>query len=389
MCFFCRIRLKASTAAAVLAITLCLTVFGYAQSPGELSSLLEASGTFRPAQQESLRQELKRHAAVLEAQSAVVRLVAELVSPTVVHIEADISSREDTRYGRGMRVEEAGSGVIVQWGGKYYVLTNRHVIRSAAPQEIKLHLADGRCLNPLKVLDDADTDVAVLPVEAPDLAAAPLGDSDRLRIGDFVLAVGSPFGLSRSVTFGIISAKGRRDLRLGATSIRFQDFLQTDAAINPGNSGGPLVNLQGEVIGINTAIASNSGGNEGIGFAIPINMFMTVARQLVERGKASRAYLGVNLNSRFTSAMAAELGLPRLIGAHVTGITPNSPAQAANLKPGDVILQFDRTIIENDAHLVNLVGLSEVGRKVRLLVFRERKAIWVEVELAERGKFEP
>ena len=128
--------------------------------------------------------------------------------------------------------------------------------------------------------------------------AAPLGNSDALEIGDFVLAVGSPFGLSHSVTYGIISAKGRRDLKLGeqGTTILFQDFLQTDAAINPGNSGGPLVNLRGEVIGINTAIASNSGGNEGIGFAIPINMFMVVARQLIEQGVVTRAFMGVNLD---------------------------------------------------------------------------------------------
>ena len=163
------------------------------------------------------------------------------------------------------------------------------------------------------------TDVAVLAVSAPDLTAAPLGDSDRMEIGDFVLAVGSPFGLSHSVTFGIISAKGRRDLHLGEVdTVQFQDFLQTDAAINPGNSGGPLVNLRGEVIGINTAIASNSGGNEGIGFAIPVNMFMTVARQLIETGKVTRAFLGVNMLE-----VGVRSGDGRRVGAAPAGGRPH------------------------------------------------------------------
>ena len=138
-----------------------------------------------------------------------------------------------------------------------------------------------------------------MAVEAADLIPASLGDSDRMEIGDFVLAVGSPFGLSHSVTFGIISARGRHDLELGDATIRFQDFLQTDAAINPGNSGGPLCNLRGQVIGINTAIASNSGGNEGIGFSIPVNLFMGVARQLIDNGKVTRAFLGVTLDAKF------------------------------------------------------------------------------------------
>ena len=163
--------------------------------------------------------------------------------------------------------------------------------------------------------DDADTDVAVLAIEGSELVAATPGDSDRMEIGDFVLAVGSPFGLRNSVTFGIISAKGRRDLQFGNATVRYQDFLQTDATINPGNSGGPLCNLRGEVIGINSAIASKSGISERIGFAIPINMFLNVARQLIDTGKVTRAFLGVSLESRYGPAMAAELGLPNPMGA--------------------------------------------------------------------------
>ena len=228
-----------------------------------------------------------------------------------------------------------------------------------------------------------------MAVTAADLVAAPIGHSDRLEIGDFVLAVGSPFGLTNSVTFGIISAKGRRDLRLNEAVVKFQDFLQTDAAINPGNSGGPLVNLHGEVIGINTAIASKTGHNEGIGFAIPIDMFMFVGQQLIETGKVTRAFLGVNLNARFGPAMAAELGLPRPMGAHVTSVMPRSPAVAADLQAGDVILEFNHTPVEDDEHLVNLVSMTPVGKTVPLLVFRDRKAFTVMVEVGDRSKFEP
>ena len=174
---------------------------------------------------------------------------------------------------------------------------------------------------------------------------------------------------------------------MGDASVVFQDFLQTDAAINPGNSGGPLVNLRGEVIGINTAIASNSGGNEGIGFAIPIDMFMYVAGQLIDTGKVSRAFLGVNLDSRFGPAMAAEVGLPRPAGARVNAITPKSPAEAAKLQVGDVILQFNGVAVEDDGHLVNLVSLTPVGRKVTIVIFRNRAAMTLQVEVADRSKF--
>ncbi|MCE5303587.1 MAG: trypsin-like peptidase domain-containing protein [Planctomycetaceae bacterium] len=353
-----------------------------------LPAALQRPESTRPEQRAELQHELERNAKLLEAQSAVVRTVAKLVGPAVVHIEADIPTDAEAAFNR-RRLEEAGSGVIIQWKENFYVLTNRHVIRGAAPEGIRIHLADGRRLNPKKVLEDEKTDVAVLPIRASELVAAPIGDSDRLDIGDFVLAAGSPFGLSQSVTFGIISAKGRRALRLSEvdSSVEFQDFLQTDAAINPGNSGGPLISLRGEVVGINTAIASNSGGNEGIGFAIPINMFMAVGRQLIETGTVTRAFLGVNLNPRFGPSMAAELGLPRPVGAHVTGVRPGTPAEAAKLQVGDVILEFNHTPVEDDAHLVNLVSLTPVGKTVPLLIFRDRKPITILVEVSDRGKF--
>jgi serine protease Do len=225
-----------------------------------------------------------------------------------------------------------------------------------------------------------------MAVSAPELDAARLGDSNRMAIGDFVLAVGSPFGLSHSVTYGIVSAKGRHDLELGADEVRFQDFIQTDAAINPGNSGGPLINLRGEVIGINTAIASASGGNEGIGFAIPINMAKVVARQLIDRGKVARAFLGVKLDSNFDSERAAAVGLPNLRGTRISGIEPGSPAEQAQLQVDDIILSFGDVNITDDNHLVNVVGLTEVGKEVPVVIFRKRAALTVKVKVGKRNQ---
>lgn len=353
-----------------------------------IPAVLERRGNLSTEKRQELYQQLRSQASVLEAQANVVKTVAKLVGPTVVHIEADVAGRRATSLGQAYPVEEAGSGVIVQLDNRYYVLTNRHVIDNSNTANIRVRLADGRQLHPLQVWVDPDTDIGAMSLSAPDLQAAPIGDSDKMEIGDFVLAVGSPFGLRQSVTFGIISAKGRHDLNLGSagdTAIRLQDFLQTDAAINPGNSGGPLINLRGEVIGINTAIASNSGGSEGVGFAIPINMYMTVARQLVARGKVSHAYLGVTLDQNFGPAVAAELGLPRAIGARVIGLAKDSPALQAQIQNDDVILQFNNTPVEDDAHLVNLVNLTEVGTDVSLMVYRNRQTHVVHVRLGDRS----
>jgi serine protease Do len=379
----------------IVSVLFCSLVVGvvWAASAGSvlaqttLPAALERHGGMTAQRRAELYAQLREQAKVVEAQSAVVKTVAKLVGPAVVHIRAETKPRPGPQMGRGRRVEEDGSGVIIEWGGKHYVLTNRHVIRDAARTDVKILLADGRRLYPDKVWEDAETDVAVLAITGEDLSAAPLGDSDAMEIGDFVLAVGSPFGLSHSVTYGIISAKGRRDLDLGDSGVRFQEFLQTDAAINPGNSGGPLINLRGEVIGINTAIASNSGGNEGIGFAIPGNMFMAVAKQLIERGVVQRAFMGVRLEREFGPAMAAELGLPRPVGALVSGITPDSPAAAAKLQVGDVILEFNNHPVDNDSHLVNLVSIAEVGKSVPLLVYRGRQTFRMQIAVSDRQRF--
>jgi serine protease Do len=220
---------------------------------------------------------------------------------------------------------------------------------------------------------------------ATGLAAARLGDSDALEIGDFVLAVGSPFGLSQSVTRGIVSAKGRHNLNLGDEDLKWQNFIQTDAAINPGNSGGPLVNLRGEIVGLNTAIASASGGNEGIGFSIPVNIVSRTARALVENRDVPRGFLGVDLDRHFNQQRAAAVGLGRLVGTRVTRVRSQSPAEKADLRVNDVILEFNGVRIEQDEHLISLVKLAEVGREVELVVLRDGKLMRVRTEIGDAG----
>ncbi len=377
-------RMQASVVRAVLILACGVMVFTAPVRAAGVTTPGSQHPVTSPDERAALQRVVEQNAPLLEAQAAVVKAVAKLVGPTVVHIEADVPRRG---LMKSLQLEESGSGIIVQRNGRYYVLTNWHVYRNTTADGIKIHLADGRVLHPQRVLSDEETDVGVLSVEAADLIPATLGDSDRMEIGDFVLAVGSPFGLSHSVTFGIISARGRHDLELGDATIRFQDFLQTDAAINPGNSGGPLCNLRGQVIGINTAIASNSGGNEGIGFSIPVNLFMGVARQLIDNGKVTRAFLGVTLDGKFSAATAAELGMPRAAGTRVTSVTPGGPAAAAGLRVNDVILKLDGTPIDDDAHLVNLIGLTEAGKKVSLEIYREGKTIAVPVVVVDRSKF--
>jgi serine protease Do len=240
--------------------------------------------------------------------------------------------------------------------------------------------------NPTRIWSDSETDVAVMAIEsATGLAAARLGDSDALEIGDFVLAVGSPFGLSQSVTRGIVSAKGRHNLNLGDDDLKWQNFIQTDAAINPGNSGGPLVNLRGEVVGLNTAIASASGGNEGIGFSIPVNIVARTARALVENREVPRGFLGVKLDINFNQQRAEALGLGRLVGTRVSRVEPQSPAEKADLRVNDVILEFNGVRVEQDMHLISLVKLAEVGRQVELLVLRDGKLLRVMAEIGDAG----
>jgi serine protease Do len=337
-------------------------------------------------EREQLYKQVQRDAEILERQSTQLRRLTQLVRPTVVHID---TRKPALRPKNGKASEdEAGSGVITDIAGRTVVITNRHVVNRAELDNITIRLDDARELKPLRLWSDAATDIAVLEIEADDLETARLATDDPVQIGDAVLAVGSPFGLSHSVTLGIVSALGRRDLELGEEGVRFQDFIQTDAAINPGNSGGPLVNLRGEVVGLNTAIASNSGGSEGIGFAIPIRMVMFVARQLVETGVVSRAYLGVKLDNAFTQRAAQKLGMVRAVGAHVKEVTKGSPADAAGIRVDDVIVEFDGIPVEDDDHLVSLVSMTPTNSTVTLVVFREQGRLTLEMPVASRAQFE-
>ncbi|TWU51076.1 putative serine protease HtrA [Rubripirellula tenax] len=334
------------------------------------------------SQRERLFNELAEEFNTFDRLGHLVRRVSQLVKPSVIHIEAH--KTEGAGVSR-QSYDEAGSGVIITTAsGESWVLTNRHVIQGASPREILLRASDGREFYPNKVVSDASTDVAVMRIDVPDLPAARVGNSESIEIGDFVIAIGSPFGLSHSVTFGILSAKGRRDLSLGTQKIELQDFFQTDAAINPGNSGGPLLNLRGEVVGLNTAIASSSGGSEGIGFAIPINMAVAVAEQLATNGRLKRGYLGVTLDPDFTTADLISAGYDFLAsGALVKNVRTGSPAEVANLQRGDIIVEFDGRQVESDDHLVAQVGLTPIGKRTPMIIYRSGKRYRTEVSLTD------
>ncbi|HEX4128700.1 MAG TPA: Do family serine endopeptidase [Pirellulales bacterium] len=265
-----------------------------------------------------------------------------------------------------------GSGVIIDPSG--VILTNNHVVEGA--DEVTVRLADGREFTANDIKTDPETDLAVVRIKgAGTLPAAKLGNSDAMEIGDWVIAVGNPFGLDQTVSAGIISGKGR-DLRAGQRT----RYLQTDAAINPGNSGGPLVNLKGEVVGINTAIASNSGGYQGVGFAIPVNLAKWVTQQLVSTGSVRRAYLGVGIEM-LNNELAEKFGVERGKGVLVSEIFPNSPAIAAGFKEGDVVVEFAGKPIHNPRDLQELVEQSAPDSKQSVKVLRDGKPVTLTVHV--------
>jgi serine protease Do len=344
-------------------------------------------------QREQLYADLNKSASLIEQHYRHIKRIVNVVAPTVVHIEAKkpqkssaVKQTEQSKELRPAIIEETGAGVVFQKNRRMYVLTNFHVIENSSVNDIRLE-ADGRVFYPTRLLHDRETDLSVLEVNEPGLVAARIGDSDLIDVGDFVVAIGSPFGLSHSVSYGIVSAMGRHDLELGPQGVKFQDFFQTDAAINPGNSGGPMINLRGEIVGINTAIASNSGGSDGIGFSIPINMAMRIAIDLVERGFVRRGFLGVSLDVRYTAAKARSLGLRRSKGALINSITSNSPAAASELRIGDVIVEFDRVPVVDDSQLVTTVSLTEINRSVPVKVYRNGEMKTVYVTIGQRDDF--
>jgi serine protease Do len=308
--------------------------------------------------------------------------VARRVGPAVVAIEAvKPSPKADTK---GRSVEESGSGVLIRAPGQGGVLaiTNNHVVSQAPAAQITVSLADSRILKPSRVWTDPESDIALLRLDDDTLPTLAPGNSDAARVGQWVLAFGSPFGLNQTVTHGIISARDRGQISLGGT-IRIKDFLQTDAAINPGSSGGPLVNLEGEIIGINTAIASHSGVHSGVAFSIPINLVKRVMKQLLENGTVARGYLGLKVAASLEAADATRLGLDRARGALVEAIYPDTPAAAAGFKPGDVVLEVDGAGIRDENHFINLIAGLPAGQRIRLKVWRDQRAIPVDAVIGD------
>jgi serine protease Do len=266
-----------------------------------------------------------------------------------------------------------GSGIIVDPDG--YILTNNHVVEEA--QEISVHLADGREFKAKVVGADPPTDIAVIKIKADNLPVAQLGDSEKAEVGDWVIAIGAPFNLEATVTAGIISATGRSNVGIA----EYEQFLQTDAAINPGNSGGPLINMRGQVIGVNTAIASRSGGNAGVGFAVPSNLAREVMKRIRETGHVTRGWLGVGIQ-RLTPELADSMKLKVDQGALISQVMAGGPAEKAGIKAGDVILEFAGKPVKTPSELQNTVAWAAPGTKADLLILRggKRQTLRVTVE---------
>ncbi len=318
--------------------------------------------------------------------SRAFRRVASTVQPSVVSIRTmDQATVQPVRgaaplfrFGTRMvipRMEQPmpqrqglGTGFILKEDGA--IVTNLHVVRDAS--QIMVRLADGRELSAELVGGDPESDVAVLRVEADGLTAARLVDSSQVEVGDWVLALGSPFGLDQTVTAGIISAKGRDGVGLAV----FENYLQTDAAINPGNSGGPLVTLDGTVVGMNTAIGSRSGGNDGVGFAIPMEWVRRVAEQILQDGRASHGYLGVLLEPEAPGTVSEGVRLARVV--------PGGPAAQAGLQEGDVVVRVGETPVRGRATLMRTVGSVEPGASVRVTVLRQGESLEMDVTVAAR-----
>lgn len=268
-----------------------------------------------------------------------------------------------------------GSGVIVD-ARRGYVLTNNHVVDKA--DEITVTLTDGRKLQAKLVGADRESDVAVIKVNAERLTDVPVANSDRLQVGDFVVAVGNPFGLGQTVTSGIVSALGRSGLGIEG----YEDFIQTDASINPGNSGGALVDLNGQLVGINTAILAPNGGNVGIGFAIPVNMAMSIMNTLVEHGEVKRGLLGVTVQD-LTHELAQAFRLTQTQGAVITAVQPGSPAEKADLEPGDVVLSINGKPVRNSADVRNIIGLAQIGDEVQVEVVHKGASVVRDAKIAK------
>ncbi|MCP9456356.1 MAG: Do family serine endopeptidase [Nitrospira sp.] len=325
-----------------------------------------------------------RAAGVQDLQSQV-KAAAGKVIPSVVSIASTVVVREQAFTDEALpfglfkeppmrRQYGQGSGVIVSPDG--LIVTNNHVVADAV--DVEVILSDRRQFKGKVVASDPKTDVAVVKIHATNLSAATWGDSSKLAVGDFVLAIGSPLGLSRTVTFGIVSAVGRADVGVAD----FEDFIQTDAPINPGNSGGALVNIHGELVGINTAIASPTGGNVGVGFAIPSNMARAAMQSLLKTGRVVRGFLGASTQD-VSPLLAKIFRLPDIKGAIVTDVQPKGSAERAGLKRGDVIVRFSGRDVMDSGHLRNLIAQASIGSKHQIDLIRDGRLYQAELVIQE------
>lgn len=283
----------------------------------------------------------------------------------------------DQADGETQHSSSLGSGVIV--GPEGYILTNHHVVEAA--DEIELALADGRKAPAKVVGTDPETDLAVLKVELSGLPAVTFGNPDKLSVGDFVLAIGNPFGVGQTVTMGIVSALGRSHLGIST----FENFIQTDAAINPGNSGGALVDAAGNLVGINSAIYSRTGGSLGIGFAIPANLAKQVMEQIVRTGAVTRGWIGVEVQD-LSAELAESFKLPNVHGTLIAGVLRGGPADKAGIKPGDILVAVDSGEVIDSTSMLNLVAALEPGKQATLKVLRNRSEMTVKVNVGKRPK---
>jgi serine protease Do len=325
--------------------------------------------------------------------------VVKKVAPSVVNIYSTVTIRErpnpllkdpffrrffgddsgDQSKTRKHKEQSLGSGVIVSSDG--YILTANHVVEGA--DKVRVALASGEKEFDAEIIGtDPATDTAVLKVEGKNLPAITIADSDKLEVGDVVLAVGNPFGVGQTVTMGIVSALGRGGFGIND----YENFIQTDAAINLGNSGGPLVDAEGRLVGINTWIISGSGGSQGLGFAVPINMARFAMERLISDGKVTRGYLGLALQPDMTLELAKQFDLPNMNGALVTAVVPDSPASKAEFKEGDFVTEFDGKKVKDMRHLQLVVSQAAPGKKVTLRILRDGKEKTLTATLAEMPK---
>lgn len=343
------------------------------------------------------RPALKVSPALTELSNALADIAAA-VTPSVVNISTTKTVKQENplnpfledpffrrffgepngggRY-REFKERSLGSGVVVSPDG--YIVTNNHVVDGAS--DIKVVLSDKSEYKGKVIGSDPRSDVAVIKIDAKNLPTLSWGDSDELRAGEMVMAVGSPFGLNQSVTTGIISAVGRANVGIAD----YEDFIQTDAAINPGNSGGALINMRGQLVGINTAIFSRTGGYQGIGFAVPVKMVKQVMDSLIKTGKVVRGWLGVSVQA-MSPQLAKQFGVENAEGALVGEVVKDSPADKAGMKRGDVIVGFDGRKVDDSGHLRNMAASTPVGSRVKVDIVRDKSRMAVEVEIGEQPK---